>query len=293
MGTIALCAPSNVNVAASATKTTTSISAVPPEVQSLVSSSVTPSDSTWVPSNGGKIKTERGIVLGNATLGFVKPNILDVKLGARLWADDAPPAKRLRQDKGAAETTSLPLGFRLEGMRVWRGPGAGVLANDKTDEYMTYDKAYGKSLKPETVCQGFERYFLVEQAGITKKFAREIISRFVEDLEGLRAAVEKEECKIYSSSLLFVYEGDGRELQEAFRNENQTLASIQKQGSVREQGYQNCDSDEEGPSLPQTQALKLIDFAHAIWTPGQGPDENFLNGLSNVIEMLRNLRKAI
>ena len=291
MGTIALSAPPNGNTSASAT--ITSISSVPQELRGLISPSVTPSDSAWVPSNGGKIKTECGIVLGNAALGFVKPNILDIKLGARLWADDAPPAKRLRQDKGAAETTSLSLGFRLEGMRVWQGPEVGVLADDKTDGYKTYDKAYGRSLTPDTVHEGFEHYFVVEHAGITKVFAEEIIARFIEDLRGLQTAVEKEECRIYSSSLLFVYEGDGKALQEAFRTENQTIARIRDRGSLPEQDRESSDSDDEGPSLPQIQTLKLIDFAHARWMPGQGPDENLLNGLSSVIKALQDLRDTI
>ncbi|KAI5279707.1 hypothetical protein KEM52_004295 [Ascosphaera acerosa] len=40
------------------------------------------------------------------------------------------------------------------------------------------------------------------------------------------------------------------------------------------------DEDEEEP--PKVLEVRLIDFAHAAWTPGQGPDENVLHGLRNV-----------
>jgi 1D-myo-inositol-tetrakisphosphate 5-kinase/inositol-polyphosphate multikinase len=28
--------------------------------------------------------------------------------------------------------------------------------------------------------------------------------------------------------------------------------------------------------------VKMIDFAHAQWTPGKGPDENVIKGLKNI-----------
>jgi len=43
---------------------------------------------------GKRIETNRAVVLENAGYGFVKPNIMDVKLGVRLWADDAAEEKK-------------------------------------------------------------------------------------------------------------------------------------------------------------------------------------------------------
>jgi len=42
----------------------------------------------------------------------------------------------------------------------------------------------------------------------------------------------------------------------------------------------------EGPHIA---VAKLIDFAHASWTPGQGPDENALQGVRNVLSILTDL----
>lgn len=52
-------------------------------------SASTAQDLPWVPSNGKKLETGISIVLENVASGFKRPNVLDVKLGARLWADDA------------------------------------------------------------------------------------------------------------------------------------------------------------------------------------------------------------
>ena len=84
-------------------------------------------ENAWAPSNGNRIHTDSAVVLENVAAGFKKPNILDVKLGARLWADDAPMAKRVKLDKVAEETTSKPLGLRIAGMRTYQGaPGSGT-----------------------------------------------------------------------------------------------------------------------------------------------------------------------
>ena len=49
------------------------------------------------------------------------------------------------------------------------------------------------------------------------------------------------------------------------------------------------DDEDEQPPIPPIQALKLIDFAHAEWTPGHGPDENMLHGIRTAIRLLREL----
>ncbi|MCJ1417794.1 hypothetical protein MMC32_004139 [Xylographa parallela] len=268
----------------------------------------------WVPSNGGKINTDCAIVLENVAAGLRKPNILDVKLGARLWADDAPPAKRQKFDALSEITTSKPLGFRIAGMKTWIGAKAAGLSPGGPDGYKVYDRHYGRALTPETVREGFENYFFIDSASITKKFARRVIKRFLGDLRGLQEVLEKEESRMYSASLLFVYEGDGAGLQADFETEKQVLDLETEQqllelGTVQHgvlsNGYRDRpvledegwsiededeDDDDEGvEELPKIQAVKMIDFAHAAWTPGLGPDENVLHGIRNVIKILTEL----
>lgn len=273
-------------------------------------------EKAWAPSNGGKITTDSAIVLENIAAGFKKPNILDVKLGARLWADDAPVAKRVRLDKVAEETTSKALGLRIAGMRTWQGSDAVGLVDVTLDGYKLYDKDYGKKFNTKNVYQGFEDYFCLTKTRPSTKPIRNVIRRFIEDLEGLQGVIEKEESRMYSSSLLFVYEGDDLALQEAFSTEKQALASLahdphdtatSAMGTLNGNGAPSSngappsnpptdttpdpasDQEEDLPSFPQIQSLRLIDFAHAEWTPGKGLDLNLLHGIRNVIKILTKL----
>ena len=268
----------------------------------------TPTLPAWTPSDGGKIDTSTAIVLENMAAHFKKPNVLDVKLGARLWADDAPAAKRQKLEKAAAETTSKPLGFRIAGMKVWQGVQANGHENPSTDGYRVCNKAYGRNLTVETVRQGFKDFFFVKSAAVTKTLACEVIQRFLIDLRGLQEVIEKEESRMYSASLLFIYEGDGHSLQHAFdaekiilpctterlkdkgKAENPVVDATSSRTSSSEEEADDAEDDEEDkPHLPKIQAIKLIDFAHAQWTPGQGPDENLLHGVRNVVEILEDL----
>ena len=286
----------------------------------------------WAPSNGGKITTDSAIVMENVAADFKKPNILDVKLGARLWADDAPAAKRERLDKAAAETTSRSLGLRIAGMRIWEGSDAIGQIGVALDGYKFYDKNYGKKFTPDNVGQGFEEYFCFMRARASNRSIRKVIRRFIADLKGMQGVLEREESRMYSASLLFVYEGDDLALEAAFQKEKDIMASLdhgltaaqvptngegvafhengvclsngaapddealplhQSPASNTTAETEDEDDDDEEPSYPSIQALKLIDFAHAEWTPGKGPDENLLHGIRNVIRILDDIQRCI
>ena len=57
-------------------------------------------------------------MLENLSYGFVKPNILDIKLGTVLYDESASVEKRARMEKTARETTSLETGIRITGFQV-------------------------------------------------------------------------------------------------------------------------------------------------------------------------------
>ena len=64
------------------------------------------------------ITTIHSIVLDNLANRFLKPNILDIKLGTRLYDDEASEEKKARMIKTAAATTSFTTGIRLTGFQV-------------------------------------------------------------------------------------------------------------------------------------------------------------------------------
>ena len=65
-----------------------------------------------------RFATTQSLVLENLSHSFLKPNILDVKLGTVLYDDGASADKRARMEKTARETTSLETGVRLTGFQV-------------------------------------------------------------------------------------------------------------------------------------------------------------------------------
>lgn len=242
-------------------------------------------DNEWAPSNGARIQSNLAIVLENVAHGYKKPNILDVKLGARLWADDAPAAKRLKLDKVAEETTSKPLGFRIAGMKTYQDKDTGDKKVITADGYRLYDKMYGRGFTVETISEGFREYFRLAEGTKVEGSTRKVIRRLIGDLREMEEVMEKEESRMYSASLLFVYEGDQQALQNAFTTEREVLASLQANSPIDE-GTDDNEDEDTPPKFPSIQSLKLIDFAHAQWTPGQGPDTNLLHGIRHVIRIL-------
>ncbi|QDS73183.1 hypothetical protein FKW77_002423 [Venturia effusa] len=248
------------------------------------------------PMKGKKLDTGLNIVLENIAAKFKKPNILDLKLGARLWDDEAKPEKRARLDKVSSETTSGSLGFRIAGMRTWQGKekiveklddftasknGQKLHELDEASNYLNHNKLYGRQFNADNVIDGFRKYLHVPHAGIGKQQAYLITRLFLDEIKGIQAALEAIESRMYSASILLVYEGDG----EAFQEAHNFL------GKAGQHVAEDDDEDDDGEddSTPVLYAVRLIDFAHASFTPGLGPDENMLRGVRNTMKILEQL----
>ena len=253
---------------------------------------------------GKALETNTAIVLENIAAGFARPNILDIKLGARLWADDASPEKRARLDKVAAETTSSSLGFRIAGMRVWRGrptgtvppserprpgdtvapvggngnesgavgpPTMGVIhpANvdmsgspttlqvetegltDPEAGYQIYDKVYGRNFNATTVKTAFDEFFLPADYACDIPARRYVVEKCVRELAELQAKLEKMECRMYSASILCVYEGDNAALDAAVCEEHFSGSVSETAASTGDTArIQAGNSSAPDPSVP-------------------------------------------
>ncbi|KAF4973904.1 hypothetical protein FZEAL_9130 [Fusarium zealandicum] len=255
---------------------------------------------TWVPTKDNKIKTDKAVVLDNSTFGFKSPNILDVKLGVRLWADDAPQQKKERFDKISAETTHGSLGFRIAGMRVFRGSEDAAELDEM--DYMIYDKDYGRTtVTQDNVVREFRKFIFNKTAGIDKELGKAVCDAFIRDLRRIEEVLARHESRMYSSSLLFIFEGDGEALRNAIEDNNalidaeagigqaaRTTKRVDSGIALDDDDELDDDSDLEA-SLPQIYSLRLIDFAHADWTPGQGPDENSLTGVRSLLRIFEEM----
>jgi 1D-myo-inositol-tetrakisphosphate 5-kinase/inositol-polyphosphate multikinase len=247
------------------------------------SGTIQTADGTVERLHGKKLATELHIVLENITNGFKKPNVLDLKLGAQLWDDAAKPEKRARLDAVSAETTSGSLGFRIAGMRTYKGESVPAVPEDltkfveedKQGGFWVYNKMYGRKFSSEDVNDGFVSYiFPGEKTQAELERAREVLAFFLGEVKDIIEVFEKKESRMYSASILLVYEGDVDE----YAKTKQTLRSAHPE-----------DEDEDEDNLPKLAAVKMIDFAHATWQPGKGPDENALKGMRSTANILKQL----
>lgn len=254
----------------------------------------------WKPKEGKtrKIDTDRAVVLENASYGYKRPNIMDAKLGLRLWADDAPEAKKQRFDKIAQETTHKHHGFRVAGMRTWRG------SSDPKEldhaGYRVFDKDWGRlAVNDKNIHEKIGSFIFNKDAGIDEDLGKTVAGLFAEDLARIQGVLEQEQSRMYSASLLFVFEGDGQALRAAIdeakpastkeRRPERTACtnaridsgiSMEKDdAATSQQIYDDDEDDEDLSSFPRIYSVRLIDFAHARFVPGDGPDENVLFGV--------------
>ncbi|EPE06751.1 inositol polyphosphate multikinase [Ophiostoma piceae UAMH 11346] len=195
----------------------------------------------WIQKGSGSIDTDRAVVLENATHGYRHPNILDVKLGKRLYANGAAEKKIEHMKLISDQTTHKNFGFRIAGMRVWNGAGEDSADTETKAEaepknaspsirsengYTVYDKDYGrKEVNDDNVVDAFRRFVFNKAAGIDEEHGRAIAAAFKSDLENVRDVLEKERTCMFSSSLLFVFEGDGDALKLAIAEGNRAAAA--------------------------------------------------------------------
>ncbi|KAF2188352.1 inositol hexaphosphate kinase 3 [Zopfia rhizophila CBS 207.26] len=231
--------------------------------------------------HGRRLETEQHIVLENITYGFKKPNILDLKLGAQLWDEHAEPEKRAKLDEISAATTSGSLGFRIAGMRTFKGAQAPKVDEDlkefvdKVDQsgYWVLNKMYGRKFSAANVPEGFLAYILPQSESKAElERAKEVLTYFLGEVKDIQKAFESKESRMYSASILLVYEGD--------------LEEYAKTKEILTAG-----TDVEEP--PKLAAVKMIDFAHATWHPGKGPDENSIRGMRSTVKILEDLLKKV
>ncbi|KAJ3300488.1 hypothetical protein HDU76_006075 [Blyttiomyces sp. JEL0837] len=168
-----------------------------------------------MPTNAGKPKSEMQkiensnvkeevtmmptlcIKIENLLYGFDHPCIIDVKIGTRLYGDDADMEKRKRMEEQAEITTSGKVGLRICGMKVF---------NTDTKEYDIRGREYGRSLTEENIIDGFRKFFNPPSSSSSKPATLNVLNSVKDQLLQLRDAVSKTHCRLYASSLLIVYE---------------------------------------------------------------------------------------
>lgn len=231
------------------------------------------------------------IVLENLLRGYVNPNIMDVKLGQILYDDDATDEKKKRLQKVSETTTSGSLSFRICGMKLQNNKSIRSLNKDKMDDdmfenvedgYVFVNKFFGRSRTKNNIMDAFNLFF--DNDNLTQNRKEQVIHMFFQRLSLLYNTLLDTEVRMVSSSLLFIYEGDVSRWDDLNDKDMIMRTSFLDEDSDDEDG----DNDKE-PSIPVLSSLSLIDFAHSKFTPGQGCDENVIQGVENLIELFNDL----
>lgn len=261
------------------------------------------------------------IVLENLYNNYKFPSILDIKLGSVLTDEDTTPEKASRLAKVAQETTSGSHHFRICGMKVYSDkiPQNQLFENmDKTivsnGDYLEYNKIYGRSLNGDTIESGIYQFFKSLNHDL-KIYC--LLNQFHKRLQMLYNCLLDYEVRIFSGSLLFIYENDDAKwqginlLDEAAFQLKDPLIKVpltndddddydddDSNNNINENKIKNSNTDNDQQKA-ETQdqitypsslsQLNLIDFAHSKFTPGKGHDDNVLQGIENLIIIFNNL----
>ncbi|KAI8325444.1 SAICAR synthase-like protein [Martensiomyces pterosporus] len=210
------------------------------------------------------VEGEMYICLENVAGGFRKACVMDIKVGTRLYDDDATEEKRQRMEHKAHETTTATLGVRVCGMLVHGHPAA--------------SRDWCRGLTESTISDALATFFAAAKSEVSAGYRQFIIRQFIVELEEYLQVVEESETRMYASSLLFVYDADKQRYQAFLGGDADFKASSGEES--------DGDDDEKSDALLD---MRAIDFAHSHWTPGKGQDECYLFGLRKLIELFRGI----
>ncbi|KAI7883188.1 SAICAR synthase-like protein [Lichtheimia hyalospora FSU 10163] len=245
---------------------------------------------------------DENLCLENVLHGFTRPCVLDLKLGTRLYDNDATAEKREKMQKNAKGTTSETLGIRISGMKVYN-------TIDRT--WAIYDKQFGRSRTADTILDGLLAFFFPtsiyakaddpvivhdqeqdkdtvsgssssNRKRISGTKMNWILENLLDDIGSIREYVQEHpELEMYSASLLMVFEGDKDAADTTWKA---MLRKDQQEKTRAEDQEEEEEDDEEEPKLCD---VRLIDFAHSRWDADrQSQDQDLLKGLDNIMTLL-------
>jgi len=225
------------------------------------------------------------IVLENLTLGFKKPCVLDLKMGTRMYSDFATDSKRKSQRRKSKKSTSAKLGLRFCGSQRFS------VSNDSFEMFDKYVGRQADELELRRLLKKFFTHGRLLQKDVINNVLREIceIKKSLLDLEGYR---------LYSSSILIIYEGllphEHYQPDVYSDTENSIDSELFEEEVFHTEGVDSPNSKNNGQL--NFVKMKIIDFANVSLPNSdtdqilhEGPDRGFIMGLDNLYEILESL----
>lgn len=136
-----------------------------------------------------------GVELIDLTEPFVKPCVIDIKMGTKTWDEESSDAKRQRASGKDALSTTASLGFRICGSHVF---------DCVENSYRNLPKDEALLISAQEMPQALCDYFWNGQ-----ELRSEWLSPLLEQLAQVQKWFEQNDSLIFTaSSLLLIYEGD-------------------------------------------------------------------------------------
>lgn len=186
--------------------------------------------------------SKKSIIMKDLTYGNSKPCIMDVKMGTRTAGENANKIKKnfmISKDKA---TTTASYGLRIVAARTF---------NNNKGVWQALSRGDCNSIADHTSLEiALGSFFLTgnEQPRL------DVVDYFIGRMEILKEWMEKQTSfRFYSSSLLFVYDGDDKS--------------------------------------PFRADVRMIDFAHVHEIVDGGIDEGYLKGLTNLLNFFKRYKK--
>ena len=287
---------------------------------SISGSSTSSSSST---SNNGKItgqSTHQYLCLEDLTATFVKPCVMDIKLGRQTFEPDAPHEKRVREMKKYPQQSEF--GLRIVGMRVcdpYYHPENSSFPLGLGDDsgYYTFDKHFGRSLLTRHHLENAFRIFF--SAGLAHSYPIQLVepksskrsehSNGIEFTQQLSSTLRKDPCVQSSSkekcqrsidtadeslrisavknvlsqlkTILLWFEGNSSLSFYA------SSLLIVYEGCLREADVKQISKENEYEHSHEMVEIKMIDLARV--RRGSAGDPGYIHGLTTLISVLEGL----
>ena len=119
------------------------------------------------------------LVLENLTKDCLKPSILDLKMGTRMYSDFASETKALSQRRKCSKTTSSSLGVRFCGSYKYQV---------EESDYKRIDKYVGRTKDVFTFTSLLRDFFSSSKTG---KIHSDIINNVIEQLQKIRNIIHE------------------------------------------------------------------------------------------------------
>ena len=258
------------------------------------------------------------LLLENVVSSQVRPCVLDLKVGTRQYPDDCSSVKKKSKMTKSAQTTSSTLGLRLCGMQVF---------NPALEKYSCLNKYHGRALTDKTFIDcigqflnrndGFREDGFRDDGFREDGFRDDVRKQLIHNLLELKDELKKlNSFRFYTSSLLVAYDGycnfeqHGNSIGKSCDNivtiqcggddtKGDNFSPSSAKGDIssynaNQRDVHSCNASERQYSN-QLVDVRLIDFAHSTHigmndkTTYEGPDDNFISGISNFISILQEL----